>query len=92
MATERPEDWAQTLFREWHTGHYHRTQNEETHGIRVRILSALCSQDDWHALKGFVNQLRTAQAFVWSKTEGLISEVFYNADAEDAITTETEIV
>ena len=92
MATERPEDWAQTLFREWHTGHYHRTQNEETHGIRVRILSALCSQDDWHALKGFVNQLRTAQAFVWSKTEGLISEVFYNADAEDAIITKTEIV
>ena len=92
MASERPQDWSETLFREWHTGHYHRVQNEETHGVRVRILSALCSQDDWHALKGFVNQLRTAQAFVWSKTEGLIAEVFYNADAEETIKTQTEIV
>jgi len=92
MASERPQDWSETLFREWHTGHYHRVQNEETHGVRVRILSALCSQDDWHSQKGFVNQLRTAQAFIWSKTEGLISEVFYNADAEETIKTQTEIV
>ena len=92
MASERPQDWAETLFREWHTGHYHKVQNEEYHGVRVRVLSALCSQDDWHAIKGYVNNLRTAQAFVWSKTEGLISEVFYNADAEEVINTTTEIV
>ena len=92
MASERPQDWAETLFREWHTGHYHKVQNEEYHGVRVRVLSALCSQDDWHAIKGYVNNLRTAQAFVWSKTEGLISEVFYNADAEEVIKTTTEIV
>ena len=92
MASERPKDWAETLFREWHTGHFHKVQNQEFHGVRVRILSALCSQDDWHSQKGYVNNLRTAQAFVWSKTEGLISEVFYNADAEEAITTTTELV
>ena len=92
MASERPKEWAETLFREWHTGHFHKVQNEEYHGVRVRVLSALCSQDDWHSIKGYVNNLRTAQAFVWSKTEGLISEVFYNADAEEPITTKTEIV
>jgi len=92
MASERPQDWSETLFREWHTGHYHKIQNQEFHGVRVRIIGALCSQDDWHSQKGYVNNLRTAQAFVWSKTEGLISEVFYNADAEEPITTRTEIV
>lgn len=92
MASECPQDWSETMFREWHTGHYHKIQNQEFHGVRVRIIGALCSQDDWHSQKGYVNNLRTAQAFVWSKTEGLISEVFYNADAEEPITTRTEII
>jgi hypothetical protein len=92
MASEQPEKWAQTLFREWHLGHYHRLQTTEKHGIRVRVLPALCTQDDWHSIKGFVNNLRTAQAFVWSKNQGLIAEVFYNADADEPITTKTEII
>ena len=92
MASERPQDWAGSVFREWHTGHFHKLEIEETHGVRVRTLSALCSADDWHSLKGFVNQLRTAQAFIWSKDQGLISEVFYNADADAPIITKREIV
>src|SRR5271166_963514 len=92
MAVENPEAWGQTKFREVHTGHYHKQTLEEYHGVRVRILSALCPPDDWHAAQGYIGALRQAEAFVWSKTEGLLAEVFYNDDAHAPILTHREIV
>ena len=92
MAAENPEAWGQTKFREIHTGHYHKQQLEEQFGVRVRILSALCPPDDWHSAQGFVGSIRQAEAFVWSKTEGLLSIVYFNDDAHDPIKTHREIV
>ena len=92
MAVENPEAWGQTQFREIHTGHYHKQQLEEQFGVRVRILSALCPPDDWHSAQGYVGAIRQAEAFVWSKTEGLLAEVFYNDDAHEPIRTHREIV
>jgi hypothetical protein len=92
MAVENPQAWGRTLFREIHTGHYHKQQLEEFHGVRVRILSALCPPDDWHSANGYVGAIRQAEAFVWSKAEGLLAEVFYNDDAHEVIKTHKEIV
>jgi hypothetical protein len=92
MAVENPEAWGQTQFREIHTGHYHKLQLEEQFGVRVRILSALTPADDWHASQGYVGAIRQAEAFVWSKTEGLLAEVYYNDDAHEPIRTHREIV
>jgi hypothetical protein len=92
MAVENPVAWGQTQFREIHTGHYHKQQLEEQFGVRVRILSALCPPDDWHSAQGYVGAIRQAEAFVWSKTEGLLAEVFYNDDAHEVIKTHREIV
>jgi hypothetical protein len=92
MASEQPAAWARTSFREWHLGHFHKLQTREMHGVRTRVLPALCSADSWHAVKGYVGNLRTAQAFVWSRTEGLICEVFYTDDAYPEIITKKEIV
>jgi hypothetical protein len=92
MAAENPEAWGQTKFREIHTGHYHKQQLEEHNGVRVRILSALCPPDDWHSAQGFIGALRQAEAFVWSKEEGLLSVVYYNDDAHSIIKTHREIV
>jgi len=92
MAVENPEAWGKTQFREIHTGHYHKQQLEEQFGVRVRILSALCPPDDWHAAQGYIGALRQAEAFVWSKDEGLLAQIFYNDDAAKPIITHKVIV
>lgn len=79
MATKRKEMWAATTYREAHTGHVHQTQVQEYHGVRVRILPALCEPDAWHAANNFVGNLRTAEAYAWNDKEGLINKAFYNA-------------
>ena len=85
MATEQPDMWGRTRYREAHLGHSHRTQVQdspsvrENHGARVRILSALCAADAWHSEMQFVGNLRQAEAFVWSRREGQIAHATYTA-------------
>jgi len=92
MASEQPEAWGRTKWREMHVGHLHKLSTEEHHGTRVRVLSALTEADDWHARMGYIGAIRQAEALVWSKKEGLIAEVFFNDDAQEPIITSTEIV
>jgi hypothetical protein len=80
MAAEEKEMWGNTTYREAHTGHIHQVRTEEQYGVRVRTLPALCEPDAWHSANGYVANLRSAEAYVWSKTEGLVTQAFYNAD------------
>lgn len=73
MAREAGQWWGETKFREAHSGHKHKKFVDELHGVRVRILSALCPADAWHADSTFVGNLRSAEAFVWNKDEGIIA-------------------
>jgi predicted phosphodiesterase len=77
MATEKPKMFGSTKFREIHTGHLHQVRLEETHGIRVRILPSLTAVDTWLSGKGFTSQMRSAEAYVWSKEEGLVGMATY---------------
>jgi predicted phosphodiesterase len=77
MAAEQPQMWGTTKFREVHTGHTHMTKTDEQHGVRVRVLPALCAPDDWLAENAFVGNLRNAEGYVWSPNEGLIEQVYY---------------
>lgn len=93
MATENPEMFGQTRFREIHMGHYH-TENsktirnthriyresdiEENRGIKTRILPSLCQPDVFHAKHGYVGNIRSAEAFVWDANCGMIGTVMYN--------------
>ena len=90
MAQEQREMWGRTRFKECHTGHTHMTKTDEQHGVRVRVLPALCPPDDWHAEQGYVGNLRSAEAYVWNKSEGLIAQVFHNEDA--LVPIETKVV
>lgn len=92
MATEQPEMFGSTKFREAHTGHTHMTKVDEQHGIRVRVLPSLCQPDDWLAENGLVGNLRNAEAYVWNKNEGLIGMAIYSDDAQDQIETQQSIV
>ena len=92
MATERPEAFGQTMFREIHTGHTHQTKTEEQFGVRVRVIPSLSPPDAWHAENGFVSNQRNAEAYVWSKTEGLIAQFYHNDDAYPPVITKRIIV
>jgi hypothetical protein len=82
MATEHAKMFGETAFREVHTGHTHQLKTTEKHGIRVRILPALCSPDAWHAQNGYVGNLRSSEAFIWNKNEGLIGTAIYTDQDE----------
>lgn len=81
MATEQPERFGRTLFREAHTGHLHQTQVQEWHGVRVRILPSLAGVDAWHADNTFTGNIRAAEAFIWSASEGLVGTAYYTVPA-----------
>lgn len=83
FATERPELWGASLFREAHLGHWHHRRERvyqpisEENGFRVRYLSSLSAADAWHTSKGY-SALRAAQMFLWSKDRGCVAEHVYN--------------
>lgn len=77
MATEQPEMFGRTRYREVHIGHTHTEISRESHGVVVRTLSPLCPPDKWHADNGYVGNIRRTQAFVYNKNEGLIGTVIY---------------
>jgi hypothetical protein len=91
MAIEQPEAWGRTKFREIHCGHFHSLKVTEDKGVRTRLLSALTEADSWHTHMGYIGAIRQAEAFVWSKKEGLLAECFWNEDAQEPIITETEV-
>jgi hypothetical protein len=84
MTVEAREQYGRTQFHEWHTGHTHQTRTTEHHGIRVRVLPALCPPDKWHAEMGFVGNLRSSEAFHWDKVAGLTNIIIYT-DSDDLI-------
>jgi len=76
MATEASEAWASSRHRHWHTGHLHKkgmlkyTAGDTHNGVEVWILPSLSGTDLWHFKHGFVGNVRAAEAYLWSKSEG----------------------
>ncbi len=77
MAAEQPAMWGATTFREAHTGHIHQLKVLERYGVKVRVSPALCSPDAWHSENQFIGNGRSAEAFVWSSTHGLLGTAYY---------------
>lgn len=87
FASERPDLWAATTWREIHTGDKHQTRTErwkfraeleENKGVRVRILPSLCEPDAWHSDSGYVGNLRSMESFIWHSDEGLVGTSVYS--------------
>ena len=78
MAQEARADWAETMHREWHLGHFHKsketryTAGDAFNGVRVRVLPSLCAADAWHAQMGYVGEQRAAEGYPWSFSDGYI--------------------
>jgi uncharacterized protein YdhG (YjbR/CyaY superfamily) len=92
MATEQPEMFGRTQFHEAHCGHTHETKMQEKHGVRVRVLPALCPADAWHSENGYIGNLRNAEAYIWNTKEGLIGTAVFNVDSQPEVNTKREVV
>lgn len=72
MATEAPKDWADSVWREWLLGHFHRKREmawnstEELGGVRLRVLPSLAAPDAWHYQQGFVGGIREGTLSLYS--------------------------
>ena len=82
MQIEAPEMWGKSVWREMHMGHYHTESTVTKNGIVFRRISAITAADAWHAEKGFLGSVRQAQAFVWSKDNGLQTIINSNVLAQ----------
>jgi hypothetical protein len=83
MANERPNDWAETKYREWHLGDQHRKGSSkpsmlEEQGVSVEYIPGLTAPNEWHRLKSFNHQQRGAMAFVWDFSAGPIARIQHN--------------
>lgn len=53
MAVDRAEDWGQTTYRYWLTGHVHHQQVLELPGVIVESFGTLAPADAWHKGQGY---------------------------------------
>jgi hypothetical protein len=74
--------WASSVYREAHGGHWHSKMLTETKGVRVRIIPSLCDTDEWHSRKGYVGNIKSAEAFLWSPVEGVVGMFAANYNHE----------
>jgi hypothetical protein len=85
MATEKPVDWSETRYREWHKGHFHAASGQsvqfldEELGVRERVLPSLVDLDDYHAGKGY-SHLRESTGFVWNDLRGNTDIFMYHPE------------
>jgi len=84
MASEQKKLWADTKYHEWHLGHLHHKKQfqfpsvNEQKGCVIRFMRSLSGTDAWHSVKGYVENVQSAESFIWHKHEGLVSHQFYN--------------
>jgi len=80
MASETPKLWAETKYREWHLGHIHQKKEikwistQEHKGTVIRYMRSLSATDAWHGKKGYINNVRAGEGFIWNKDNGLICQ------------------
>jgi hypothetical protein len=78
-ATERPGDWGQCLFREWHLGHRHGEACIEEKGVKIRTIASLSGNDYWHFGQGYVGNIKAAEGFLFHKEDGLLAHLYHYA-------------
>jgi hypothetical protein len=89
MANERPEDWAETKYREWHLGDQHRKGTGkpamfEEQGVSIEYLPSIVAPNEWHRIKAFNHQKRGAMAYLWDEADGPIARIGVNLLREEA--------
>lgn len=80
MALEASSQWSDSVYREYHTGHYHSQAAEWSRpietidGVLVRVAPTVCPPDDWHAANGFIGARQCMETFIYEPAGGLIAQ------------------
>jgi predicted DNA-binding protein YlxM (UPF0122 family) len=56
MATEKIEDWGNTKFHYWYTGHIHQEKVTEFPGCKIESFKTIAGKDAWTNSKGFLSK------------------------------------
>ena len=72
MQIERPKDWGDTKYREYHLAHYHSEKVEEKGGIIFRWLPSVTGADTWSLECGYIGAVKRSYSFVYDKEKGLV--------------------
>jgi hypothetical protein len=72
MATRWPQDWADTIYREWRTGHVHNETVKEYPGCKVFSLGASSQPSEWGASSGY-DSLIESKGIIWHSQKGKIA-------------------
>jgi predicted phosphodiesterase len=83
FASDFPDLWARTSYREVQCGHIHTTKVRDYRGCQVRYIGSLTGTDYWHSKHNYKSR-RTAQFFVWQH-DGLESYVKNFNVADDRV-------
>ncbi len=94
MAQEVPDLWAQSVYRHYRVGHWHKKKqtrwvSTDTHtGVDVSIIPSLSGTDAWHYSKGFIGNVRQAEAALWCKETGHVGS--FVVEARSAVAKRTK--
>tara|TARA_R110000744_G_scaffold380354_1_gene500899 strand:+ start:1873 stop:3156 length:1284 start_codon:yes stop_codon:yes gene_type:complete len=78
--------WSDVDYVEVHRGHLHTNKStklqaiEELQGITIRNLSSMSATDYWHDSKGYIGNIKKAQAFLYHRKNGLQGILNYNVE------------
>lgn len=85
MAQECKQMWADTIYRSWRLGHWHKRKEtryvagDTVQGVEVKIFPSLCGTDSWHYNKGFIGNARMAECSLFDFKHGPIANFVINA-------------
>lgn len=79
MATDRPEDWGETLHRFWMTGHIHKDTAADYQGVRVESFRVLPPTDAWAENKGYRGHRRMS-SIVFHREHGEVARFYISPE------------
>lgn len=83
MQYDVPDLWMNSKFREWHIGHIHHSKKleimteEDKQSITIRYLRTMMPTEGWENEQQY-RSMKGAEAFIWSKTNGLFHMIPFN--------------
>lgn len=79
MATDRPQDWGDTIYRLWLCGHLHQDILREYQGVKVETFRTLAARDAWAASMGY-HSGRDMKAIILHKDFGEVARHIVSVD------------
>lgn len=79
MAQDRKEDWGETKYRYWWTGHVHHDQAKDYKGVKVESFRILAPNDAWAAQKGY-RAMQDMKLIILDKDFGEVDRSTVNPD------------